>query len=175
MNKNRLLIFLIAGLLISNILLVVFIMKGKRHGPGPGGPHHRGGPRELLIERLHFDESQIQQFEKLIQEHRKNLREHDSQLQNLKTILYSNLKSPENKTVTDSLINAMTVIQNKIEHVHYAHFEDVKKLCKPEQINDFNELANELSHIFGPPAPHGPGGPPPHHGPDGPPPHHKPN
>lgn len=160
MNKNRLLIFLIAGLLISNILLVVFMMKGR--GPGHHGPPHHGGPRDLIIERLHFDEKQVHQFEVLIQKHRKDLHEQDETLMTIKTSLYSNLKSEENKAVTDSMINMMTGIQNKIEHIHYAHFEDIKKLCKPDQLKYFDELANELSHIFGPPPPP----PPPHHKPD---------
>lgn len=159
MNKNKLLIFLIAGLLISNILLVVFMLKGRGPGHGPP-PFHRGGPRDLIIERLHFDEAQVQQFEKLIQEHQKNLRTEDEALMTIKNTLYSNLKSEENKTVTDSLINSMVAIQNKIEHVHYSHFQDIKKLCKPEQLEDFNELASELSRLFGPPK-----GPPPHHKP----------
>lgn len=166
MNKNRLLIFLIAGLLISNILLVVFMMKDR--GPGHHGPPRHGGPRDLIIERLHFDEKQVEQFEQLIQKHRQDLHEQDETLMNIKTSLYGNLKSEENKAVTDSLINQMMTIQNRIEHIHYAHFEDLKKLCKPEQLKDFDELANELSHIFGPPhgpPPHGPGGPPPHHKP----------
>jgi hypothetical protein len=151
MNKNRLLIFLIAGLLISNILLVVFMMKGRGSGHHPP-PHHRS-PREVIIERLHFDEAQVQQYETLIQEHRKNLRNEDEALLNIKTTLYSNLKTKENKTVTDSLINAMMAIQNKIEHIHYSHFENIKKLCKPEQLKYFNHLATELSRIFGPPPP----------------------
>lgn len=159
MNKNRLLIFLIAGLLISNILLVVFMMKGR--GPGHGPPPHHGGPRDLIIERLHFDEAQIAKFETLIQEHHKNVTDEDQALMNIKNTLYDNLKSDENKATTDSLINAMTIIQNKIEHIHYSHFEDIKKLCKPEQIRYFNVLATELSHLFGPP--HGP--PPPLHKP----------
>ena len=165
--------FLIGALLVTNLVLIFFLIKGKGphhgHGPGPGGPPPHGGPRDLMIERLHFDEPQIKEFEKLIHEHRKNITEQDKQMQDLKTALYNNLKSPENKTTTDSLINLMTAVQNKIEHIHYAHFEDLKKICKPEQMNDFNELANDLSHIFGPP--HGPGGPPPH-GPGGPPPPH---
>jgi protein CpxP len=159
MNKNKLLIFLIAGLLISNILLVIFMIKGRgtgHHGPPP----RHGGPRDLIIERLHFDEAQVQQFEKLIQEHQKNLRTEDEALMTIKNTLYINLKSEENKTVTDSLINSMVTIQNKIEHVHYSHFQDIKKICKPEQLEDFNELASELSRLFGPPK-----GPPPHHKP----------
>lgn len=153
--------FLIGALLVTNLVLIFFFIKGR--GPHHDGPpqHRRGGPRDLIIERLHFDDKQIEQFEELIQKHRKDLSENDEALMNIKTSLYSCLKSDTNKTVTDSLINAMGVIQNKIEHIHYSHFEDVKRLCKPEQMKYFNELADELSHIFGPPPHHG--GPPPHH------------
>jgi protein CpxP len=161
MNKNKLFMFLIGALLVTNIVLIFFLINGR--GPHPGGPPpHRGeGPKNLIIERLHFDEKQVGEYDKLIQEHRKNINDQDLALMNLKNSLYKNLQAEENKTVTDSLINQMGTIQNKIEHIHYAHFEDIKKLCKPEQLKDFNELANELSQIFGPP--HGPGGPPPHH------------
>lgn len=149
MNKNKLLIFLVAGLLLSNILLIVFMMKGR--GPGHHGPPPPGvGPRKIIIERLHFDEVQVQQYENLIKEHRKRINSEDQLLLNLKNSLYSNLKSEENKAVTDSLINQMTIIQNRIEHIHYAHFEDIKNLCKPEQMNDFIELADDLSQLFGP-------------------------
>ncbi len=179
MNKNRLLIFLIAGLLISNILLVLFIMKGKRHGPGhgpgpEGPPQHKPSPREVVIERLHFDETQVAKYETLIQKHRSDVKDTEKALMELKTNLYNNLKNTENKTLSDSLINSIIALQNKLEHIHYAHFEDIKKLCTPEQLNNFNELANDLARIFGPAPPHGPGGPPPHHGPGGPHPPHGP-
>lgn len=155
MNKNKLFMFLIGALLVTNIVLIFFFIndKGPRHGGPP--PHHRDEPRTLIIERLHFDDKQIDQYDVLIQKHRKDISQEDHALMTIKTALYSNLKAEENKSVTDSLINAMVAVQNKIEHIHYAHFRDIKKLCKPEQMNDFNELATELSHIFGPP-PHRP-------------------
>lgn len=164
MNKNRLLIFLIAGLLISNILLVVFMMKGR--GPGHHGPpHHKGeGPRELIIERLHLDAAQITKYDTLIQKHRSNLKEYEETLLELKKNLYSNLKNKTDKATIYYSIDGIAKVQAEIEHVHYAHFEDIKNLCKPEQQKYFDELVNELARIFshGPP-PHHPGEPPPRH------------
>ncbi len=150
MNKNKLLIFLIAGLLLSNILLVVFMMKGRGHADGP---NNHPMPRKIIIERLHFDENQIKQYDELIQQHRKNITEREKSLMDLKNNLYSTLKAEENKTVTDSLINSISKIQKEIEYVHYAHFGDIKTLCKPEQIKDYNELVNELARMFSPPPP----------------------
>jgi hypothetical protein len=151
--------FLIGALLVTNLVLIFFFINGR--GPHHGGPPtRREGPRAVIIERLHFDKDQVEQYETLIQKHRKDVSENDLALMNLKNVLYSHLKSEENKTVTDSLINQMTVIQDKIEHIHYTHFEDIKKLCKPDQMQYFNELANDLAHLFGPP-PHGTEGPPP--------------
>lgn len=146
MNKNKLLIFLIAGLLASNILLVVFMIKGKGHP-------HRPMPREIIIERLHFDATQISQYDALIKNHRESITEKERALMDLKNNLYATLKSEENKTLTDSLINGISSVQNQIEHIHYSHFIDIKKICKAEQLNNFNELANELSRLFSPPPP----------------------
>jgi periplasmic protein CpxP/Spy len=160
MNKNRLLIFLIAGLLISNILLVVFMMKGR--GPGHHGPpHHKGGsPRDLIIERLHLDAGQIKKYDTLIKKHRSDLSGYEETLLALKTDLYSNLKNKTDKATIYYSIDAIAKVQAQIESVHYTHFEDIKNLCKPEQLKDFDKLVNELARIFS----HGPP-PPPHHKP----------
>ena len=147
MNKNKLLIFLIAGLLVSNILLIVFMMKGPGHHPP-----HRPAPREIIIERLHFDNDQVKQYDVLIAKHRKDISDRELQIMNLKNRLYSTLKD-ENRSMTDSLIDPIGKIQNEIEHIHYSHFADIKKLCKADQLNDYNELVNELARLFSPPPP----------------------
>ncbi len=157
MNKNRLLIFLIAGLLISNILLIVFMLKGR--GPGHHGPpHHKGGPRDLIIERLHLDAVQITKYDTLIQKHRSYLREYEETLLTLKKDLYSNLKNKADKATVYYSIDGIAKVQAQIESIHYQHFEDIKNLCKPEQQKDFEKLVDELANIFS----HGPPPPPPH-------------
>jgi protein CpxP len=43
--------------------------------------------------------------------------------------------------------------QTGIERLHYNHFIDIKKLCIPEQLEDYNALTIELAQIFGPKLP----------------------
>lgn len=148
MTKNKLHILLIAGLLLTNILLVVFIMR-----PKGGPPHKRPMPREIIIERLHFNEAQIQQYETLIQQHRKQITEKERGMMDLKNQLYAQLSDNQPHNNTDSLASAIGSIQHDIELIHHGHFADIKKLCTPEQMNDFNELVSELAQMFSHPPP----------------------
>jgi hypothetical protein len=36
----------------------------------------------------------------------------------------------------------------EIEHVHFAHFVDIHKLCKPNQEANFQQLTTELHDLF---------------------------
>jgi len=50
----------------------------------------------------------------------------------------------------DSLITVINLNQKQIEETHFKHFEDIKKLCKPEQLDDFKEFSKELGRLFAP-------------------------
>ena len=45
----------------------------------------------------------------------------------------------------------MCEIQKEIEKTHFQHFLEIKALCRPEQIEDFNLLSEELARIFAKP------------------------
>jgi protein CpxP len=140
MNKKRFYLLVVAILLISNgFLLVMFIM-------GPKGPHHHEGPKMLIVEKLHFDQQQIVAYEKLISQHRASIRKHENLLNKAKENLYSqlNTSSPEN----DSLYAVIAREHQKIEEIHFDHFEDIKSLCTKEQMPDFKKLTRELADLF---------------------------
>ena len=143
MNKNKLQLFLIAGLLLSNIMLVVYLLIIPKH-PNPSSP------KEIIIERLNFDKDQTAEYDKLIQQHQQQIRENQRAIMELKNNLYSHLRSNENNAITDSLAKEIGKTQTKIELIHYAHFEDIKKLCREDQMNEYNELINELARLFSP-------------------------
>lgn len=144
MNKVKLLSIISIGLLISNLALVGFIVFGK-HRPGP-----HEGPRNLIIESLHFDAKQVEVYDQLIQEHRQEIRQSDEKLRGLKNELYKGLASNASAATNDSLINEIGKVQNHIETTHLSHFEAIKKLCKPNQMEDFNALTGELAKLFAP-------------------------
>ncbi|WP_165395961.1 periplasmic heavy metal sensor [Flavobacterium sp. J27] len=109
----------------------------------------RKEPKEIIIEKLHFDSKQIAQYEALIATHRNTINTLDSTIKKLKRELYATLienETPTNKT--DSLFQAITEKQMAIEKVHFNHFLDIKKICKEEQLADYENLTAELAKIF---------------------------
>ncbi len=154
MNKVKLLSIVSIILVICNIAIITFLLM-QRHGP----PHrHHPGPRNLIIEKLNFDKKQIEEYDKLIEWHRREINKHQSDMLQLKHHLYHQLVVDSISTTKDSLINEISLKQIEIEKTNYKHFEDIKKICKSAQLKAFDNLSIELADMFGP---HD--GPPPHH------------
>lgn len=139
MTKNRFYIFIIIGLLISNMLLVAFILLKK-------APQH-SGPRNLIIERLKFDENQIQQYDELISQHRRQIREKRHEMTDLKTHYYSLLKTNQQKK-GDSIINEIGKLSMETEKINYKHFQGIKRICRPDQIKNFDNLIDDFGNLF---------------------------
>lgn len=154
MEKTKLLTVAVIGLLVINFGTLGFLLMGpKGHRP----PHEgRPEPKEIIIEQLHFDAAQQKEYAKLIQWHRGEIDKLDGNIRQAKNQLYSQLSQPEmNAKAKDSLIAVINANQKQIEETHFKHFEDIKKLCHKDQIEDFNALTAELSRLFAP-KPHGP-------------------
>ena len=160
MEKSKFYLLIIIGLLISNCMLVGFLFLRNDGGAGkpphPGSPMQRG-PRNLIIDRLKFDKEQVFRYDKLIAWHRREIDKADQRIVDLKNTLYLGLTETIDSTRVDSLISEMTATRKQIEEVHYKHFMDIRGLCKPEQLPEFNELTRDMASLF---APHGEGKPP---------------
>jgi periplasmic protein CpxP/Spy len=110
-------------------------------------PEHRHpGPRNQIIEKLHFDEQQVAAYDELIHEHRRTIEHTEHLLQDQKQHLYSNLEAP----FSDSILEEILKVEAEIEHIHFNHFKDIEKLCKPNQKKYFQELNQEIAHLFTP-------------------------
>ena len=148
MNKNKFQLLIIIALVISNLLMLAFIGFSKKHKK----PIYEG-PKNIIIERLGFNDEQIKEFEQTIIKHQAKIAEKDQELIILKNDLFSTLQQDYNPNLIDSLTNNLAQKQKEIENIHYHHFMDIKKLCKDDQIAKFNFLANELAKLFAPPHP----------------------
>ena len=154
MEKTKLLTIAVIGLLVINFGTLGFLLlNGKGHRLPQAG---RQKPKEIIIEKLHFDEAQQKDYAKLIKWHRGQITTLDGNIREAKNELYSLLLQPEtNLKAKDSLISVINLNQKQIEQTHFKHFEDIKKLCHKDQMDDFNELTEELGRIFAP-KPHRP-------------------
>lgn len=150
MEKSKLSSVAIIGLLLINMATLGFLfLSGPKERNHP--PMDRMRPKEMIVEKLHFDENQQKEFQKLIDWHKNEIRKNDEEIKASKIALYALLSKNELDTnAKDSLIHVINTHQKEIENVHFKHFEDIKKLCKPEQIDDFNNLSKELARMFAP-------------------------
>lgn len=145
---------------ITRTFIVVLLLSNAffiwRFLAGPRPPFHHG-PKEEIIKRLNFDDKQIQQYEVLIQKHRKQIHASELKISKAKKIYFSHLKNNSKEIDTIQLAKIQTA-QAEIERTHYMHFLEIKQLCRKDQLPLFTSLIDELGELFS----HGP--PPPHHG-----------
>lgn len=146
MNRNKFQIWLIAALAVLNVILAMFLFFKN--------PKHRGEdrPRNIIVEKLHFSKEQVAEYDKLIANHRMQIRSNQDQLNALKNKLYGQLVV-ENIN-PDSIFIKIAEVQRNIEKIHFDHFKDIKKLCTKDQMQAFDSLSKELAEIFSPPRPH---------------------
>ena len=149
MEKSKLLTISVLGLLLLNLATLAFLFlsgpKGHRRPPHGDQPQ----PKEIIIDQLHFDANQQKEYGKIIEWHQSEIKKLDTEIRQTKNDLYALLNQPQvNIKTKDSLLGVLNGYQKQIEQTHFKHFEDIKKLCRPDQIEDFNALTEELGRIF---------------------------
>jgi protein CpxP len=141
MNNIKKLSIYVIILILVNVGLLLYILFFKHH--------HRKKPREIVIEKLHFNNNQIKKYDITIKKHQKNIREIDDSIKMVKNKLYILLnQSKINKEQQDSLIQKITFFQKKTEIIHFNHFLEIKEICHKDQLDEFKDLTTELSKIF---------------------------
>lgn len=146
MDKIKVLTIAVIALLLLNFGTLGFLLlSGHKHDRRR--PHRE--PKEIIIDKLQLDANQQSAYQTLIDWHRGTIDSFDHQIRSTKNELYLQLtqKKVDIKT-KDSLIARLANDQKAIEETHFKHFQDIKNLCTPAQMNSFNELTEELSRIF---------------------------
>ena len=151
MSKIKLLTIAVIGLMIVNLGMVAFLLLRKPPHPMEGRPPmEQDGPKKIIIDKLHFDKEQAAQYEELINQHQVAIKALNDSIKDAKNELYSSLTN-ENFSGKDSLIAKLGLLQKQVELTHYDHFAAIKKLCKPDQLEDYTSLTKEISRFFTPP------------------------
>ena len=145
MNKTKLLSFAVIALLLLNFGILVFLFLSK----DKDGPRGRKMPREIVIEKLHFNDNQIIEYDKKIKIHRETITTLDDSIKVAKNKLYQLLNFETlDLEKKDSLYSKLANYQKQVETTHFNHFLEIKAICKKEQLADYKTLTEELSKIF---------------------------
>jgi periplasmic protein CpxP/Spy len=154
MSKMKWLSIAVIGLLAVNLVMVTTLLMKKPIPLLPPPPHGEGmhrQPKEIIIERLKFDEKQKAVYEEAIAKHRQSIGELEQQIMELKNKLYATLSAESMQPQKDSLEIQLLDVQKQIEDVNYNHFLYIKKICLPQQLPLYNELSTEFAGFFMPP------------------------
>jgi dsDNA-binding SOS-regulon protein len=148
MSKIKLLTIAVIGLFLLNAGIITFMFLRNPLRPDEGRPPVRKeAPRKAIVQMLHFDKEQADQYKELIDLHQALIRNLDDKIAETKNELYQTL-STENTAAKDSLLLTLANLQKQVESVHYGHFQDIKKICRPDQLPDFDKLTKELAGLF---------------------------
>jgi hypothetical protein len=137
-KNSKLLNLIIIGLLSLSLVVISIMFVGKPKDQGP---------RDFIIESLHFDDRQVVEFDKIIHLHHNKARLTVHRKDALKRELFNTLSEKKQKN-TDSLIDLIGQVEMKIEKLNYAHLQDLKSICKKDQLNDFKELSRSFPYLF---------------------------
>jgi protein CpxP len=140
MNKTKLFAWIIIGLIVTNLLTVFLFAIPKKE--------QHNGPRNLIIKKLGFDDEQIQQYDSIIKNHRKAIAANNQKILENKKALYKMLEEQDNPKKTDSLTSEIGQLQKEIELIHYHHYQDIKKITRPNQLEKYNQFTKEITDIF---------------------------
>lgn len=143
MNREKFYIMVIIGLVATNLLMGVIMMTAK---PKENGQINREN-KDIISEKLNFDEDQDFAFQYLRDEHRHNVSHLEQELHQKRKLLFKNLKDSTQNT--NLILNDIARINKQMDSFNYIHFAEIKKICKPEQMEDFNELTEKLANMFG--------------------------
>lgn len=138
LSKNKVLLTIITVLLLTNITLLILLLQSKRH-------QRKEPQRVSFIDRLKnevgFTEMQLLVYspkrETFWDEMRKRLDEVKKNKQEFYSQMYDS-------TVTDSVLEKRAEVigdlQKELDLFVIRHFQDVRKICTPEQLPKYDSI-----------------------------------
>ncbi len=150
MKRENILTWLVIFLTVLNgAVLFYFISKEQAPEPEP--------PDRIIVEALQFDDQQLAEFDRLKGDHHRKM----VALNNRFRLTMGNyfLTLQTNNIGKDSLEQLNADIEKERLSITYAHFVDLKKMCRADQLEKFNAFLPELIRLVGTPRPKK-GGPP---------------
>lgn len=134
MSSKRIYIVIIVMLVLLNIFSF-FINYSKSNDVS------KGGPRNIIIERLSLDGKQIENYDVLISDHRKSLKSLRKEIYKLRQSYFLNSDSMLLVPLTNSYI--------ELEKINKEHIDDLIEICTDSQRMEFKDFIKE-QNLFSP-------------------------
>jgi len=146
--RQRWLLVLVAILLLTNIAtLSIYWLKKPDHegGPGrePGNREKRMG--QFMVDQMKFDATQEAAYWKLRDSMIATQRPVMDSMRDAKKRFFDLLNQSE---ATDSALitrsNEIAALQKRLDLATYRHFQNVRAICRPDQLQKFDTVIKEI-------------------------------
>jgi periplasmic protein CpxP/Spy len=144
MSREKFLMLAVAFLFLLNLGTIGFLYVNR-----PRPPHELF---RVIIQDLNLDEQQQIRFLTLRDQHRSTMDRLDQEFAGILENYLQLLNEPQSPLVRrDSLENALAAVEKQKAAVTLKHFREVKALCRPDQLQNFEQLVPALSRVLLPP------------------------
>lgn len=144
-KKYKALVSIIIFLLITNFAMLIFFMVISKPIDRKYRNHEQNGIYTLLQKEVGFSKDQLDQYQDLRNQQRKNVSPLFNEIKKSKEDFYDLLYSGN---ASDSLINAdadsIALTQKKIDLQMFNHFKMVRNICTPDQVQKFDSSMKKV-------------------------------
>jgi len=138
-SRNRILIFLVAFLLLTNIAMLVYFTGFDKKAGRDNRTEKRGPISSFLQNDVGFTKEQMEQLDTLKKQHRAAIRPLFDALGKSKDSFYQLIGKPGvNDSGLQAGANAIGQKQAALDLQFYQNFMSIRKLCTPEQLPKFD-------------------------------------
>ncbi len=156
-QKNKWWAIAVFFLIILNLatLATFWIMRIKeKDANGMFSPARKDGAALFLIQQLSLDSAQQQAFNELKNQHQQGTRSIRKKLRTAKENFFELLSdSAVSNNIIQEKSAAIASLEQEIELLNFQHFQQVRKLCTPQQQTKFDAIIKDVLKQIGPPPP----------------------
>ena len=106
---------------------------------------HQNNKKDFFKEALKLDSIQQNQFDTLNHQHFQKLGKLNHEVDSLKQKMRIEIMQPtQNQERLDSVFTEIAIKRTIIDSSIYHHFQRLRKICKPNQINTFDSVVNSF-------------------------------
>ena len=140
-STNKILSVAVILLLLVNIGLVVYMLKGRNNH----GPRKTKDPFEMMVKELGMSEKQQSDYKSQKEEHFKLIRPAIDSLRKARIAMFSLVREPNvNDSIVDDYSRRIAEQQAIINKLTLNHFRKVRNVFTPEQQPKFDEFIKKI-------------------------------
>ena len=144
-KQKRNLIITVVVLVLLNIATLSTIWFSRPNHRFPGKPDFgadkKNHVQKLLKEELGFTDEQAEKYVTLQKKHRKDMSKLNEEFMEAKRNIFDYVLQNEiDEETLDSLKKVSLEKQSKLDNMTINHFKELKKICKPEQVEKLKDI-----------------------------------